>query len=93
MADTLPSAHEMFQNLKDSAKSVMSAYGDTGKIFSCDDVIERRMKICDSCEHKMLTASMPRCSLCGCNLVVKTKLGATSCPIKKWDIDPEFLKK
>lgn len=39
-----------------------------------------RMKICNTCPHY----NAPRCQLCGCFMVAKTKIPQARCPAGKW---------
>ena len=39
-----------------------------------------RMKICNTCPHY----AAPRCKLCGCFMIAKTKIPQASCPAGKW---------
>jgi len=41
---------------------------------------EFRMKICNTCPHY----AAPRCKLCGCFMIAKTKIPQASCPAGKW---------
>jgi len=39
-----------------------------------------RMKICNTCPHY----NAPRCKLCGCFMIAKTKIPQAKCPAGKW---------
>lgn len=39
-----------------------------------------RMRICNTCPHY----KAPRCELCGCFMIAKTKIPQASCPAGKW---------
>lgn len=39
-----------------------------------------RMKICNTCPHY----AAPRCKLCGCFMIAKTKIPQAKCPAGKW---------
>ena len=41
---------------------------------------DNRMKICNTCPHY----AAPRCKLCGCFMIAKTKIPQASCPAGKW---------
>jgi len=45
------------------------------------DEIQRRMTICEGCEHYMKSK---QCSQCGCFMPLKTRLSHAVCPIAKW---------
>lgn len=48
-----------------------------------EDISEKRMSICNSCEH--LIALTSQCKKCGCFMNLKTKLPHAECPIGKWN--------
>ena len=41
---------------------------------------DNRMKICNTCPHY----AAPRCKLCGCFMIAKTKIPQAKCPAGKW---------
>jgi len=43
---------------------------------------ERRLSICDGCEFKNRIDN--ECSICGCELSIKTEWKTSSCPKNKW---------
>ena len=45
------------------------------------DEIQRRMKICEDCEHFLVSK---QCSQCGCFMPLKTRLVHAKCPVGKW---------
>ena len=45
------------------------------------DEIQRRMKICEDCEHYLASK---QCSQCGCFMPLKTRLVHAVCPVDKW---------
>jgi len=47
-----------------------------------EDVRNKRLEICQSCEH--LFKPTGNCMKCGCFVKAKTQLKAAECPIKKW---------
>lgn len=47
-----------------------------------DDVeAERRMAICSSCPHLLISK---QCAKCACYMPIKTKLLHAACPVGKW---------
>ena len=44
----------------------------------------QRMQICAVCPQQQLTKFGPRCNICGCFLMVKTKMPSEHCPLQKW---------
>jgi len=47
-----------------------------------DEISNDRYSICKECSH-FLNATK-QCKLCGCFMIIKTKLEHASCPIDKW---------
>ena len=47
-----------------------------------DEVYEKRLNICRSCEH--FDAQLTKCNHCGCLLNIKARWPTEACPIKKW---------
>lgn len=45
-----------------------------------DDIASDRMAICNLCEAKQITF----CTICGCQLHMKTRLKEATCPMEKW---------
>lgn len=48
-----------------------------------DHISEERWNICSSCEH--LYKPTHTCKVCGCFMLVKTKMAFQKCPKGKWD--------
>jgi len=48
------------------------------------ETAEKRMAICNSCEHLKKVYKLKTCGLCGCIMQIKTDLKVVACPIKKW---------
>lgn len=44
------------------------------------ELVKKRMDICRQCEN----LKYGHCSLCLCNMFIKTKLKSASCDLKKW---------
>ena len=44
--------------------------------------IDKRISICEGCEHFIKITK--KCSKCGCFMKLKTRLTDASCPIGKW---------
>jgi hypothetical protein len=51
-------------------------------LYSSDTEASRRLEICKSCPEFIKASS--QCKLCGCLMVLKTKLEKAACPIGKW---------
>lgn len=59
---------------------------DISGSFVSSEEYERRIGICNSCEHLRVVLGVNQCSLCGCLLMAKARLKAGTCPIKKWEV-------
>jgi len=73
-----PSLNKQVWNL---ATSLTTFISDGMKLVS-KEVYENRLHVCDSCDRR--TAN--RCTECGCNLSLKAKGRAFTCPIGRWDV-------
>lgn len=62
-------------------KSVV-AHATNGFKASTEDMQEKRMSICQQCEH--MDKLNVKCNQCGCFLRVKTKWESEKCPLDKW---------
>lgn len=47
-----------------------------------DELAEKRMSVCNSCEFKKVVTN--RCRACGCYLPAKTRVLKQKCPKNKW---------
>lgn len=74
----LPSTMQMAKNFIKSA----SDHVKNGMKSANEDVINKRLEICDNCDFKIRESN--RCGKCGCFLGAKTKWESSSCPIGKW---------
>jgi len=92
-----PSIREMFINLTGAALDTYNLQKARGVIFADHATFEKRIDICSGCEYITSTLGMNRCKLCGCGLMIKTRLAVSSCPIQKWtrmtDAEIEAMKK
>lgn len=53
-----------------------------------NDMSERRLAICNECEH--LKKSVMQCNKCGCFMIAKVRFPSSSCPIGKWEREEEI---
>lgn len=60
---------------------------DPNRKIKDQQVVEKRMKICDQCPH--LIKLTKQCTLCGCFMPAKTTLSNAECPIHKWGKEDE----
>ncbi len=63
------------------AKSLLR-YATEGFPNVSQDIYEKRMLICNSCES--LNKKKAICKLCGCHVEYKGRMETESCPSKKW---------
>ena len=49
--------------------------------WTMDEVREKRLEICNSCEHLNV---IKQCKMCHCFVELKTKLEDAFCPLRKW---------
>jgi hypothetical protein len=55
----------------------------TGKIkFATRVVANSRFAECIKCE--VFNSKLNTCTICGCFMKIKTKLGKSTCPMEKW---------
>ena len=78
-----PSIKEQAKNLGDLFKAVATDTVQGKSIFASSEEQEKRISICDTCEHNDKESN--RCRECGCYLKTKVTIAAAWCPIKKWD--------
>jgi hypothetical protein len=50
------------------------------EILAPEEVVQKRLEICDGCEHKKLGI----CTKCGCIIAAKTRSVHAECPLQKW---------
>lgn len=55
---------------------------DPSQPRSDKELIEDRLKICNSCEF--LNKRLMKCRQCGCFMKLKTTLREAKCPLEKW---------
>jgi histidyl-tRNA synthetase len=55
---------------------------DKDKYSKNKEEMDRRISICESCDHFIKITK--QCSKCGCFMQLKTRLTNASCPIGKW---------
>lgn len=58
------------------------------KVFSDEELKNKRMNICSHCEHKrdkwLHVFNEESCGLCKCSIPKKTSIRNSKCPAKKW---------
>ena len=50
--------------------------------YVADDIVEKRKKVCGTCERYFSPTG--QCKECGCFVALKVKYLKSSCPISKW---------
>jgi hypothetical protein len=68
------------ESLLETTKDVLSQLIKRGTLVATESETSQRLTICQSCEYRTET----KCNKCGCNLLIKTRLQAAKCPLKKW---------
>jgi len=58
----------------------MGAWVGSGMPLLEQEAVNHRMTLCRSCEH----FKDPLCSICGCLMIVKTRMATTKCPKGRW---------
>jgi hypothetical protein len=79
-----PTFPNLFQQLKNAAMAAREAAGGVAKnctLFASNEVADERRLICVACEHR----AKRRCSKCGCNVRIKTRLQTSKCPDNRWE--------
>lgn len=53
-----------------------------------NEMYERRIAICNECEH--LNKTVMQCRKCGCFMAAKARWPDASCPLEKWGNENEI---
>lgn len=77
-----PSNSKMLQNLFSEAYKTAKQGLCGDRVLAQKDNVERRLKICSSCEK--YNAEDKRCAVCGCFMLVKANIETSECPEGKW---------
>lgn len=78
-----PSLQKQGENLAKFAWDVIKHLNENEEgFFVSDEVLKKRITICQSCEHYDI--EQHRCKKCGCGLRMKAKISLESCPIGAW---------
>lgn len=67
----------------DLAKSVATFIAHP--YFTQKDEYERRIAVCDKCDHREVS----RCTKCGCFVAIKARVKAWQCPENLWEVEDE----
>jgi hypothetical protein len=77
----------IFPPMRTMMKNALVSAGKVGKdfiqgkpILATPEVVQQRTEICDKCDKLVNN----RCSVCGCNLLIKRPLQSMVCPLNKW---------
>tara|TARA_R100000742_G_C4272678_1_gene91965 strand:+ start:1281 stop:1604 length:324 start_codon:yes stop_codon:yes gene_type:complete len=83
-----PSLPKQGENLAKFAWDVLKhTMQNEEAFFVSDEVLKKRITICQSCEH--YDFEQHRCKECGCPLGMKAKISLESCPIGAWTASDE----
>ena len=86
-----PSLPEQSANLVKSIGKVLKSILTTEEaIFASADSQKTRREICNGCDKN--DREQNRCTECGCDLEMKIKFAAMTCPLQKWDLDEEVFE-
>jgi len=77
---TFPKLSQQLKSFTLTVANVVAHAASTGNIIASDEIIEKRINICNECPRR----TGGRCTLCGCYLNAKAGLQASSCPANKW---------
>lgn len=83
----MPTPSELFHNLSEATKASVQMFKEKGILLAREATVNERIDTCLSCEHLINTLGVNRCNLCGCGLILKVRLAASSCPISKWSVE------
>lgn len=69
-----------------SFSSAVAGFVADGMKLAPDEERASRYTICQACEHFRPEEFMGhgKCSVCGCNMLMKTAMPAQECPVGKW---------
>lgn len=76
----MPSLPRQLVEVTKSMAASLTHLARTGHLAAAPEVIERRIKTCEGCNH----FTGQRCRSCGCFVPAKAALAAESCPLGKW---------
>ena len=82
-----PSVAKQVMNVSAAAVKAFNNFSATGRVNVNEEERERRLDICRTCEK--FDAAKTRCTLCGCNMPLKTRLLSSTCPHPegdKWEL-------
>lgn len=76
----MPGIGTMAKNLVKQTWDSAKGFANGGSLFATEETYQKRIEICRSCDQYI----DKRCLQCGCFMEQKTKVQATTCPLKKW---------
>jgi hypothetical protein len=75
-----PSAIDLAKNLVNQAVAITQDVLHNRPVMAHPVIAIQRLRMCQTCEFY----EQPKCTQCGCNMPLKTKIMSASCPTKKW---------
>ena len=81
-SDKTVSVFQKVQNASKAIKRVALATVRGQPVFSEEELVQARMKVCMGCPRRKSTGN--ECLECGCPIGRKIKLATESCPQGKW---------
>jgi len=64
---------------KSASKVIMSKFEKVS-----DELYQIRLGLCRTCDYARKRSNETKCSLCGCNMELKSKFAAVKCDAGKW---------
>ena len=77
-----PSHYQMLKNLLVEAYETANQGLCGDRVIASRSTVEKRLEICSICEK--FNAEAKRCTVCGCFMMVKANIEASTCPDGKW---------
>ena len=79
-----PSLLKGLQNAAKAARKVTEAAVKGEKVLVSPKVKKERLKTCRACPLLLEKGELSSCSMCKCNVGLKTRLATEKCPKGKW---------
>ncbi|BAZ21905.1 hypothetical protein NIES4073_27860 [Kalymmatonema gypsitolerans NIES-4073] len=77
-----PSHYQMLKNLLVEAYETANQGLCGDRVIASRSSVKERLEICATCDK--FDAAAKRCTVCGCFMMVKANLEASTCPDGKW---------
>ncbi len=77
-----PSNYKMLKNLLLEAHKTVNQGLCGDRVIASRSTVKERLEICSNCDK--FDTETKRCTVCGCFMMVKANLEASTCPDEKW---------